>query len=106
MSSNQWAFAIICLADEGRIMAKTRVETDTFGPIDVPAEKYWGAQTQRSLQNFRIGTERMPLPLLRALGLVKRAAADVNQSLVILDRKRGRVIAEAAQEVIDGKLDD
>ena len=87
-------------------MAKTRTETDTFGPIDVPAEKYWGAQTQRSLQNFRIGEERMPLPLIRALGLVKRAAADVNQSLGILDRKRGRAIAQAAQEVIDGKLDD
>ena len=87
-------------------MAKTRSETDTFGPIDVPADKYWGAQTQRSLQNFRIGEERMPLPLIRALGLVKRAAADVNQSLGILDRKRGRAIGEAAQEVIDGKLDD
>src|SRR5438270_6687610 len=85
---------------------KTRTETDTFGPIDVPAEKYWGAQTQRSLQNFRIGEERMPLPLVRALGLVKRAAAEVNQSLGILDRKRGRAIGEAAQEVIDGKLDD
>src|SRR4051795_9031214 len=84
----------------------TRTETDTFGPIEVPAEKYWGAQTQRSLQNFRIGGERMPLPLVRALGLVKRAAAEVNQSLGILDRKRGRAIAEAAQEVIDGKLDD
>ena len=73
-------------------MAKTRTETDTFGPIDVPADKYWGAQTQRSLQNFRIGEERMPLPLIRALGLVKRAAADVNQSLGILDRKRARAI--------------
>src|SRR3954451_24864589 len=91
---------------KGRIMAKTRTETDTFGPIEVPAEKYWGAQTQRSLQNFRIGGERKPLPLVRALGLVKRAAAEVNQSLGILDRKRGRAIAEAAQEVIDGKLDD
>src|SRR5215470_46011 len=91
---------------KGRIMAKTRTETDTFGPIEVPAEKYWGAQTQRSLQNFRIGEERMPLPLLRALGLVKRAAADVNQSLGILDAKRGRAIVQAAQEVIDGKLDE
>jgi fumarate hydratase class II len=87
-------------------MAKTRTETDTFGPIDVPAEKYWGAQTQRSLQNFRIGEERMPLPLVRALGLVKRAAADVNQSLGLLDAKRARAIVRAAQEVIDGKLDD
>src|SRR3954464_9214816 len=87
-------------------MAKTRTETDTFGPIEVPAEKYWGAQTQRSLQNFRIGEERMPLPLVRALGLVKRAAAEVNQSLGILDRKRSGAIVQAAQEVIDGRLDD
>jgi len=71
-------------------MAKTRIETDTFGPIEVPADKYWGAQTQRSLQNFRIGDERMPLPLIRALAIVKRAAAEVNQSLVLLDRKRAR----------------
>ena len=87
-------------------MAKTRTETDTFGPIEVPADQYWGAQTQRSLQNFRIGDERMPLPLIRALGLVKRAAAEVNQSLGLLDRKRARAIVAAAQEVIDGKLDD
>ncbi|TMJ04883.1 MAG: class II fumarate hydratase [Alphaproteobacteria bacterium] len=86
-------------------MAKTRIETDTFGPIEVPADKYWGAQTQRSLENFRIGEERMPLPLIRALGLVKRAAAEVNQSLKLLDRKRARAIVQAAQEVIDGKLD-
>jgi fumarate hydratase class II len=72
----------------------------------VPADKYWGAQTQRSLENFRIGDERMPLPLVRALGLVKRAAAEVNLSLGLLDRKRARVIIAAAQEVIDGKLDD
>src|SRR6476620_7490894 len=87
-------------------MTKTRIETDTFGPIEVAADRYWGAQTQRSLQNFRIGEERMPLPLIHALGLVKRAAAEVNQSLGILDRKRGRAIVQAAQEVIDGKLDD
>jgi len=87
-------------------MAKVRTETDTFGPIEVAADRYWGAQTQRSLQNFRIGTERMPLPLICALGLVKRAAAEVNQSLRILDRRRARAIVAAAQEVIDGKLDD
>jgi len=86
-------------------MVKTRIETDTFGPIEVPADKYWGAQTQRSRENFRIGEERMPLPLIRALGLVKRAAAEVNQSLGLIDRKRARAIVEAAQEVIDGKLD-
>src|SRR3954462_11627817 len=91
---------------KGRIMAKTRTETDTFGPIEVPAEKYWGAQTQRSLQNFRIGEERMPLPLVRALGLVKRAAAEVNQSLGLLDARRARAIVQAAQEVIDGELDE
>jgi fumarate hydratase class II len=87
-------------------MAKTRIETDSFGPIDVPAGKYWGAQTQRSLENFRIGEERMPLPLIRALALVKRAAAEVNEQLGILERKRARTIVAAAQEVIDGKLDD
>ena len=87
-------------------MAKVRTETDTFGPIEVAADRYWGAQTQRSLQNFRIGAERMPLPLIRALGLVKRAAAEVNQSLGLLDRRRARAIIAAAQEVIDGKLDD
>src|SRR5438552_1444565 len=86
-------------------MAKTRIETDTFGPIEVPADKYWGAQTQRSLENFRIGEERMPLPLIRALGLVKRAAAEVNQSLKLLERMRACAIVQAAQEVIDGKLD-
>jgi fumarate hydratase class II len=87
-------------------MTKTRTETDTFGPIEVPADKYWGAQTQRSLENFRIGDEHMPVPLIRALGLVKRAAAEVNQSLGLLDRKRARAIVAAAQEVIDGRLDD
>src|SRR5438067_2703920 len=87
-------------------MTKTRIETDTFGPIEVAADRYWGAQTQRSLQNFRIGEERMPCPLIRALGLVKRASAEVNQSLGLFDRKRARAIVAAAQEVIDGKLDD
>ncbi|MEA2871041.1 MAG: fumarate hydratase, class, partial [Hyphomicrobiales bacterium] len=87
-------------------MAKTRIETDTFGPIEVPADKYWGAQTQRSLQNFRIGEERMPLPLVRALALIKRAAAEVNHRLGLLDARRSRAIVRAAQEVIDGKLDD
>jgi fumarate hydratase class II len=87
-------------------MAKTRIETDTFGPIDVAADRYWGAQTQRSLQNFRIGEERMPLPLIRALGLVKRAAAEVNRSLGLLDARHARTIIAGAQEVIDGKLND
>src|SRR5215203_208281 len=87
-------------------MAETRVETDTFGPIEVPADRYWGAQTQRSLQNFRIGEERMPRPLIRALAVVKRAAAEVNNELGLLDARRMRAIVKAAQEVIDGKLDD
>jgi fumarate hydratase, class II len=87
-------------------MSKTRTESDTFGPIEVPADRYWGAQTQRSRENFRIGTERMPLPLVHALALVKRAAAEVNQSLRTLDAKRAKAIIAAAQEVIDGKLDD
>jgi fumarate hydratase class II len=83
-----------------------RTETDTFGPIAVAADRYWGAQTQRSLENFRIGEERMPRPLIRALALVKRAAAEVNNELGLLDAKRMRAIVKAAQEVIDGKLDD
>ena len=86
--------------------ARTRIETDTFGPIEVPAGRYWGAQTQRSIENFRIGTERMPRPLIRALATVKRAAAEVNHSLKLLDARRMRAIVAAAQEVIDGKLDD
>jgi fumarate hydratase class II len=84
----------------------TRTETDTFGPIEVPADRYWGAQTQRSIENFRIGTERMPLPLVHALGIVKRAAAEVNLELKSLDARRARAIVKAAQEVSDGKLDD
>src|SRR5258708_29984750 len=87
-------------------MAKSRTETDSFGPIEVAADRYWGAQTQRPLKNFRIGTERMPPPLIRAMALVKRASAEVNRSLGILDAKRAHAIAAAAQEVIDGKLDD
>ena len=69
-------------------MSQTRTERDTFGPIDVPADKLWGAQTQRSLENFRIGGERMPVPLVRALGTVKRAAAVTNQELGLLEPRR------------------
>jgi fumarate hydratase class II len=87
-------------------MAKTRIETDTFGPIEVPADRYWGAQTQRSLQNFRIGVERQPLPIIRALGLIKRAAAETNMALGHLDPKIGDVIVKAAQDVAEGKLND
>ena len=86
--------------------ATTRTETDSFGPIDVPAERYWGAQTQRSLLNFRIGGERMPAPVVHALGIVKQAAAEANMALGTLDRKTGRAIVRAAKEVAAGKLDD
>jgi fumarate hydratase class II len=85
---------------------KTRIENDTFGPIDVPADRHWGAQTERSRRNFRIGEERMPKPIIRALGTVKRAAAEVNHALGSLDEQRARAIAAAAQEVIDGELDE
>ncbi|BAQ49642.1 MULTISPECIES: class II fumarate hydratase [Methylobacterium] len=84
----------------------TRTESDTFGPIEVPAHRYWGAQTQRSIQNFRIGTERMPAPLVHALGLVKQAAALVNRDLGVLDPKLAEAIAASAAEVVEGRYDD
>ena len=86
--------------------ATTRTETDSFGPIDVPADRYWGAQTQRSLQNFRIGGERMPTPVVHALGIVKQAAAEANMTLGTLDKKTGHAIVRAAKEVATGKLDE
>src|SRR5262245_24475060 len=82
-----------------------RVETDTFGPIEVPADRYWGAQTQRSLQNFRIGGETMPAPLVRALGIVKLAAARVNREHGRLEPHLADAITRAAQEVAEGGLD-
>jgi fumarate hydratase, class II len=85
-------------------MTATRTETDSFGPLDVPADKYWGAQTQRSLGNFRIGTETLPVPLIRALGIIKRAAALTNKEQGTLEPELAEAIAEAAQEVMDGKL--
>ena len=85
---------------------KMRIETDTFGPIEVPADKYWGAQAQRSLGNFKIGWERQPGPIIRALGIVKRAAAETNIALGKLDPNLGQAIVAAAQDVIDGKLDE
>ncbi|KAA0916600.1 class II fumarate hydratase [Aquicoccus porphyridii] len=84
----------------------TRTETDSFGPLDVPADRYWGAQTQRSLINFPIGWERQPVALIRALGVIKQACAGANTDLGRLDTARGRAIAEAAAEVAEGKLDD
>ena len=84
----------------------TRSETDIFGPIEVPADRYWGAQTERSRQNFRIGHDRMPIPIIRALGMVKLASAETNRELGLLDQRRARAIVRAAREVIDGKLDE
>ena len=87
-------------------MTGTRTETDTFGPIEVADNVYWGAQSQRSIGNFKIGWERQPQPIIRALGVVKRAAAEANMALGRLDPTIGNAIVAAAQEVIDGKLDD
>ena len=87
-------------------MSDFRNETDSFGAIEVPADKLWGAQTQRSLGNFRIGSERMPRPLIRALAVVKRCAARVNMAQGLLDKKIGAAIIAAAAEVIDGAFDD
>jgi len=87
-------------------MTKTRTETDTFGPIDVDASRYWGAQAQRSLGNFKIGWEKQPASIIRALGIVKRAAAETNMALGKLDPKLGETIVKAAQEVIEGKHND
>lgn len=87
-------------------MTKTRIESDTMGEVAVPADRYWGAQTQRSLQNFKIGWEKQPLAVIRALGVIKRAAAEANAEIGKLDLKLGEAIIKAAQEVIDGKLDD
>jgi fumarate hydratase class II len=84
----------------------TRTETDSFGPIEVPSDRYWGAQTQRSWQNFRIGKDRMPIEIVHALGIVKLAAAETNHELGLLDARRAGAITRAAREVIDGKLDD
>jgi fumarate hydratase class II len=86
--------------------SKTRIETDTFGPIEVDSTRYWGAQAQRSLGNFKIGWEKQPLPIVRALGIIKRASAETNMALGRLDKKTGEAIVAAAQEVIDGKLND
>ena len=85
---------------------KTRTESDSFGPLDIAADKLWGAQTERSLRNFRIGTERMPIEIVHALGLIKRAAAEVNRDLGSLDKKRAGAIVTVAQDIADGKLDE
>ncbi|RVJ03778.1 class II fumarate hydratase, partial [Sinorhizobium meliloti] len=90
----------------GITMTSTRTETDTFGPIEVASDRYWGAQAQRSLGNFKIGWEKQPLAIVRALGIVKQAAARANMALGRLDPAIGDAIVKAAQEVIDGKLDE
>jgi len=84
----------------------TRSETDSFGPIDVAADRYWGAQTERSRQNFKIGHDRMPIAIVHALGIVKLAAAETNRELGLLDARRTGAIVRAAKEVIEGKLDE
>ena len=85
---------------------KTRVETDSMGSIKVPDDKYWGAQTQRSIQNFPIGTEKMPIELIRALGIVKKASALVNHQLGLLPLKKKDLIVRTCNELLSGKLDD
>ena len=87
-------------------MTATRTETDTFGPIEVASDRYWGAQAQRSLGNFKIGWEKQPASIVRALGIIKQAAAQTNRELAGLDGKLADTIIAAAQEVIDGKLND
>ncbi len=87
-------------------MTATRTETDSFGPLEVPADKYWGAQTQRSVINFPIGWERQPVAIVRALAVIKKACAEVNVAQADLDPALGAAIQAAAQEVIDGRFDD
>jgi len=87
-------------------MANYRIENDSFGELQVPSDKYWGAQTQRSLGNFKIGNEKMPAPLVRALGILKRSAAVVNMDLGVLDKKLGEAMCKAADDVISLKLLD
>ena len=87
-------------------MTKTRTETDSFGPLEVPADKYWGAQTQRSIINFPIGWEKQPVAIVRALGVIKQAAAQVNMATGNLDAERGKAMVQAASEVVAGRFDD
>ena len=87
-------------------MTATRTETDSFGPLEVPSHKYWGAQTQRSIINFPIGWERQPVPIIRALGVIKKACAQVNMVQGDISSELGNAIVAAAGEVIAGKFDD
>src|SRR5215468_6662766 len=85
---------------------KTRTESDTMGPQEVPADRYWGAQTQRSLHHFKIGPERFSRAMIRAFGILKKAAAVVNRDRGALDPKKADAIIQAADEVLEGKLDE
>ena len=87
-------------------MSQTRTETDSFGPLEVPSDRYWGAQTQRSLMNFPIGWEKQPGAIVRALGVIKQACAEANNASGKLDAKLADAMIEAASEVVAGKLDD
>jgi fumarate hydratase class II len=98
--------AVSSVARRARGSAPTRTETDSFGPIEVPAHRYWGAQTERSVHNFPIGEQRMPRPLIVALALVKRAAAQSNRALGKLDARHAKAIVQATEDIAAGKLDD
>jgi len=87
-------------------MSQTRTESDSFGPLEVPADKYWGAQTQRSIMNFPIGWEKQPVAIVRALGVIKKACAQANMANGSLDETLGNAIVQAAGEVFEGKFDD
>ena len=87
-------------------MTSTRTETDSFGPLEVPADRYWGAQTQRSIMNFPIGWEKQPVAVVRALGVIKQACAEANKARGKLETRIADAIIEAASEVVAGKLDD
>ncbi len=101
-----WTVRRSGMAKSRKSRSNVRTESDSFGALDIAADRHWGAQTQRSLQNFRIGTERMPLPLIHAFGIVKRAAAEVNLELKSLDAKRAKAIVAVAADIAAGKLDD
>ncbi len=92
-------------SEDGRERREVRVETDSMGPVEVPADRYWGAQTERSLHHFAIGDDRMPVEVVRAFGILKKAAALANVDLGVLPKEKGDLVAAAADEVIDGSLD-
>ncbi len=85
---------------------KTRIEKDTMGAAEVPADKYWGAQTQRSINNFKIGGQRMPIEVIRGFAVVKKAAAQTNAELGAMSSEKAELIATVCDEIVAGKLDD